>query len=97
MNSDRTRLGRIIEELTDGTFAALSGNFESIHHEVMLNNDYDLVLKDFHSYVDTWEALTATYPNAQDWNRRALHNTAMSGWFSSDRTIREYRDEIWHA
>lgn len=97
VNSDRTRLGRIIEELTDGAFAALSGNFESIHHEVMLNNDYDLVLKDFHSYVDTWEALTATYPNAQDWNRRALHNTAMSGWFSSDRTIREYRDEIWHA
>lgn len=97
VNSDRTRLGRIIEELTDGTFAALSGNFESIHHEVMLNNDYDLVLKDFHSYVDTWEALTATYPNAQDWNRRALHNTAMSGWFSSDRTIHEYRDEIWHA
>lgn len=97
VNSDRTRLGRIIEELTDGTFAALSGNFESIHHEVMLNNDYDLVLKDFHSYVDTWEALTATYPNAQDWNTRALHNTAMSGWFSSDRTIREYRDEIWHA
>ena len=97
VNSDRTRLGRIIEELTDGTFAALSGNFESIHHEVMLNNDYDLVLKDFHSYVDTWEALTATHPNAQDWNRRALHNTAMSGWFSSDRTIREYRDEIWHA
>lgn len=97
VNSDRTRLGLIIEELTDGTFAALSGNFESIHHEVMLNNDYDLVLKDFHSYVDTWEALTATYPNAQDWNRRALHNTAMSGWFSSDRTIREYRDEIWHA
>lgn len=97
VNSDRTRLGRIIEELTDDTFAALSGNFESIHHEVMLNNDYDLVLKDFHSYVDTWEALTATYPNAQDWNRRALHNTAMSGWFSSDRTIREYRDEIWHA
>lgn len=97
VNSDRTRLGRIIEELTDGTFAALSGNFESIHHEVMLNNDHDLVLKDFHSYVDTWEALTATYPNAQDWNRRALHNTAMSGWFSSDRTIREYRDEIWHA
>ena len=97
VNSDRTRLGRIIEELTDGTFAALSGNFESIHHEVMLNNDYDLVLKDFHSYVDAWESLTSTYPDAQDWNRRALHNTAMSGWFSSDRTIREYRDEIWHA
>lgn len=97
VNSDRARLGRIIDQFVDGTFAAQSGNFESIHHELMFNNDYDLVLKDFHSYVDAWEALTATYPDAQDWNRRALHNTAMSGWFSSDRTIREYRDEIWHA
>lgn len=97
VNSDRARLGRIIDQLVNGTFAAQSGNFESIHHELMFNNDYDLVLKDFHSYVDAWEKLTATYPETQDWNRRALHNTAMSGWFSSDRTIREYRDEIWHA
>ncbi len=97
VNSDRGRLGRIIDQLVDGTFAAQSGNFESIHHELMFNNDYDLVLKDFHSYVDAWEKLTATYPDSQGWNRRALHNTAMSGWFSSDRTIREYRDEIWHA
>ena len=97
VNSDRDRLGRIVDELTDGTFAAQSGNFESIRHEVMLNNDYDLVLKDFHSYVDAWEALTASHADSADWNRRALHNTAMSGWFSSDRTIREYRDEIWHA
>lgn len=97
VNSDRPRLGRIIDQLLDGTFAGLSGNFESIHHELMFNNDYDLVLKDFHSYVDAWEALTRTYPNTEDWNRRALHNTAMSGWFSSDRTIREYRDEIWRA
>ena len=97
VNSDRPRLGRIIDQLVDGTFAGLSGNFESIHHELMFNNDYDLVLKDFHSYVDAWETLTSTYPDARDWNRRALHNTAMSGWFSSDRTIREYRDEIWHA
>lgn len=97
VNSDRARLGRIIDQLVNGTFAAQSGNFESIHHELMFNNDYDLVLKDFHSYVDAWEKLTATYPETQDWNRRALHNTAMSGWFSSDRTIREYRDEIWRA
>lgn len=97
VKSEPDRLGRIINELTDGTFARQSGNFERIRHEVMLNNDYDLVMKDFHSYVDAWEELTASYKDTRDWNRRALHNTAMSGWFSSDRTIREYRDDIWHA
>ena len=97
VNADRDRLGRVMNELTDNTFAGLSGNFDSIHNEVMSNNDYDLVLKDFRSYVDAWEELTSSYTDTRDWNRRALHNTAMSGWFSSDRTIREYRDEIWHA
>ena len=97
VHNDPNRLGRIINQLTDGTYAHLSGNFEDIRHELMLNNDPDLVLKDFRPYVDAWEQLTASYSNTMDWNRRALHNTAMSGWFSSDRTIREYRDEIWHA
>ena len=54
-------------------------------------------MKDFRSYVDAWEELTTSYSDRADWNRRALHNTASSGWFSSDRTIRSYRDEIWHA
>ena len=97
LEQDPDRLGRVINELTDGTFARLGGDFESIRHEVMLNNDHDLVMKDFRSYVDAWEQLTAGYTDVETWNRKALHNTAMSGWFSSDRTIREYRDDIWHA
>ena len=97
VDQDPDRLGKVMSELTDGTFAHLNGNFDSIRHEVMLNNDHDLVLKDFRSYVNAWEKLTQSYKYREDWNRRALHNTAMSGWFSSDRTIREYRDDIWHA
>ena len=96
-NGDRDRLGRVIDELTDDTFAALSGDFESIFNELMSGNDHDFVMKDFHSYVAAWEELTQSYSDRESWNRRALHNTASSGWFSSDRTIREYRDEIWGA
>ena len=97
LNGDRERLGHVMDELKDNTFAGLSGNFESIYNELMNNNDPDLVMADFRSYVDAWEALTNSYGDQETWNRKALLNTASSGWFSSDRTIREYRDEIWHA
>ncbi len=97
LNGDRERLGRVMDELKDYTFAGLSGNFESIYNELMNNNDPDLVMADFRSYVDAWEKLTGSYGDQETWNRKALLNTASSGWFSSDRTIREYRDEIWHA
>lgn len=97
LNGDRERLGRVMGELKDNTFAGLSGNFESIYNELMNNNDPDLVMADFRSYVDAWEKLTGGYGDQETWNRKALLNTASSGWFSSDRTIREYRDEIWHA
>lgn len=97
LNGDRERLGRVMDELKDNTFAGLLGNFESIYNELMNNNDPDLVMADFRSYVDAWEKLTGSYGDQETWNRKALLNTASSGWFSSDRTIREYRDEIWHA
>ena len=97
LNGDRERLGRVMDELKDNTFAGHSGNFESIYNELMNNNDPDLVMADFRSYVDAWEKLTGSYGDQETWNRKALLNTASSGWFSSDRTIREYRDEIWHA
>lgn len=97
LNGDRERLGHVMDELKDNTFAGLSGNFESIYNELMNNNDPDLVMADFRSYVDAWEKLTGSYSDQETWNRKALLNTASSGWFSSDRTIREYRDEIWHA
>lgn len=97
LNGDRERLGHVMDELKDNTFAGLSGNFESIYNELMNNNDPDLVMADFRSYVDAWEKLTGSYGDQETWNRKALLNTASSGWFSSDRTILEYRDEIWHA
>lgn len=97
LNGDRERLGRVMDELKDNTFVGLSGNFESIYNELMNNNDPDLVMADFRSYVDAWEKLAGSYGDQETWNRKALLNTASSGWFSSDRTIREYRDEIWHA
>ena len=77
--------------------ASLKTYFTESYNELMNNNDPDLVMADFRSYVDAWEKLTGSYGDQETWNRKALLNTASSGCFSSDRTIREYRDEIWHA
>jgi len=95
-NADRGRIGRVVDELTDGTLAHLSGNFELIRDELMTNNDHDLVLKDFYSYVEAWSELTDSYADRRAWNKSAIHNTARSGYFSSDRTIGEYADDVWH-
>ena len=96
-NADRDRLGRVVDELVDGTFAKLSGNFNMIYDGLMRQNDADFVLKDFMPYVTAWEELEETYQDQAVWNRMALANIANSGYFSSDRTIREYADDIWHV
>ena len=95
-NGDRDHLGRIVDVLTDGSLARLSGNFDSIHDYLMVDNDPDLVMRDFHSYVQAWNELTEFYGDRAAWNKAALHNTAKAGYFSSDRTIREYMADIWH-
>ena len=95
-NADRARLGRIVDQLTDGTLARLSGNFESVRDHLMVENDPYLVMKDFYAYVQAWEELTGGYADRRAWNKSALHNTAKAGFFSSDRTIREYMSDIWH-
>lgn len=90
------RLKLVVDQLVDGTYDRLSGNFGCIYDSVLRNNDEFFVLKDFKSYVNAWEHLEGIYDDRERWNRMALHNTAKSGFFSSDRTIKQYADEIWH-
>ena len=66
-------LARIVNMLTDGSLSRLSGNFESIHDYLLINNDPDLVLIDFDAYVKAWEELTQSYADRRSWNARALH------------------------
>jgi starch phosphorylase len=56
-----------------------------------------MLLADLRAYIETQEAVDALYRKPLEWDRKALINVARSGVFSSDRTIREYADEIWHV
>jgi starch phosphorylase len=54
------------------------------------------VLQDFQSYKQAQAHIDTAYKDTRRWARMAIHNTASSGKFSSDRTIRQYADEIWN-
>ena len=96
VNSD-PRLGRVVNQLVDGSLARLNGNFNLVHDELMTNNDQWFVLKDFQPYVKAFEELRQTCDDPHTWARMSLINTARAGKFSSDRTIREYAEDIWKA
>ena len=93
-NSDH-RLKKVVDHLLDGTFSGLSGNFDLIYDNVLRKNDEFFVLKDFAAYVDAWHDLERLYRDKTAWGRISVHNTACSGYFSSDRTIEDYVRDIW--
>ena len=63
----------------------------------LLQWDTFMLLADFQSYVDCQKRVGSAYEDAPRWTRMSIRNVARSGHFSSDRTIREYADEIWRV
>ena len=92
------RLRRITSQLVDGTLKDAKGEplgFWEIYDDLLSRGDEFFVLKDFDSYVRAFEELDKLYRNKEKWGAMSLANIAGSAYFSSDRTIREYADEIW--
>ena len=71
------------------------GAFGAVHHSLLQGGDPYLLLADFRSYSDAQARVDAAYRDKKQWAKMAILNTARMGKFSSDRTIREYADEIW--
>ena len=69
--------------------------FAPIHDTLLSGGDPYMVLADFRSFSDCQARVDAAYKDRDGWARKAILNTARVGKFSSDRTIREYADEIW--
>ncbi len=73
------------------------GIFNPIRETLLTKGDHYMHLADLTAYVKTQEAVGQLYTDQQEWTRKAILNVASSGWFSSDRTIRQYAEEIWDA
>ena len=73
------------------------GIFRPLLDSLFVHNDRYFLMADLRAYSDRHEEAVALYrDNRSDWNRKSLLNIASSGFFSSDRTIKEYANEIWH-
>ena len=95
-------LHRILDMLVDGTICPEDPHrYYEIYQSLLFGQggqmaDVYMVLADFEDYVRIHEQVNAEYQNQALWNKKAILNVAGSGFFSSDRTILEYNDKIWH-
>ena len=88
-------LARVIDSLHDCTWSNNPNEFQLIFNDLMLHHDEFFVLADFDAYAQAHREVSAWYQNRPAWARAMLINIAKSGYFSSDRTIRQYANEIW--
>ena len=86
----------IIDSLINGTWSKQHDKFQSIYNEIMLKNDEYFILADLGSYVEAQKYINELYKDKDKWNKICLVNIAKSAYFSSDRTINDYNDRIWH-
>jgi starch phosphorylase len=87
----------IFQLIRDGFFSrGNSAQFQPLLDNLMYHDPY-FVLADYQSYSDCQAHVDQSYRDKEGWTRMSILNSARSGKFSSDRTIREYCDEIWKA
>ena len=95
-NSD-ARVKKVLDSLFNGPWTGdKPDRFRSIFDEIMYKNDTFFILKDFAAYVEAQEKIEEKYKDRLSWAKSCLINVASSGYFTSDRTIREYVKDIWH-
>ena len=90
----------VLTQLVDGTYSSNLDEFRDIYNSLLDGQggrpDMYFILKDFRSYAEAQERVSAAYADSAKWAKMAMLNTAKCGKFSSDRTIEEYAQEIWH-
>ena len=89
-------LKRAVDFIVSDTVKAVgcSENLERLYNE-LLNKDWFMTFPDFNDYVETREKAYAAYDNRKEWAKKMIVNISKAGFFSSDRTIAQYNEDIW--
>jgi starch phosphorylase len=92
-----SELRAAIDAVADGVFShGDRDSFASVVDSILGRDEY-LTLADYRSYVDSQDAVTAAWTDQHRWTRMSILNTARCGFFSSDRTVKDYCEQIWHV
>lgn len=90
-------LNQALTQIATGAFSPDdSRRYASLFDSLVNFGDHYQLLADYRSYIDTQYKVDELYKNRDEWTRRTVMNIANMGYFSSDRTIQEYADEIWN-
>jgi starch phosphorylase len=84
-----------VDTIASGAFAKGDRSVFAPVVEAMLGHDEYLSLADYRSYIDCQDTVAEAWADPERWTRMSILNTARCGFFSSDRTVREYCDQIW--
>ena len=91
-----SRLKQVLDMIASGYFSpAEPGRYQPLVDVLTHGGDQYLLLADYASYIACQEQVDAVYRQPQLWTRKAILNVANMGKFSSDRTIKEYAEQIW--
>jgi starch phosphorylase len=94
--SQDNEIRQLMELLEGGRFSQHEpGIFDVLTGGLRNPQDPWLTIADLRSYIDAQREVAKAYQDSDNWNRMSIINTASSGWFSSDRTIQQYADQIW--
>jgi starch phosphorylase len=89
-------LRRVVDALSSGLFSnGDQDRFKPVVDALLHHGDPYLLLADFKAYLDCQDRVDDCYRNPQQWIKKSILNVAAMGYFSSDRTIREYAADIW--
>ncbi|HHV33520.1 MAG TPA: glycogen/starch/alpha-glucan phosphorylase [Acholeplasma sp.] len=94
--NNNPKLKKVIDQLTNGFFEKVPANEFLEIRDSLLHRDQYFVLKDFNSYAKKQAEANELYKNQDKWVTKTIINTAKSGFFSTDRTIEDYNNDIWH-
>jgi starch phosphorylase len=94
---DDPELRAVIDEIANGFYSPPGAPdlFRPVIESLLMRDEY-LVLADYRAYVEAQEAVDALWADPSAWSAMSIRNTARSGFFSSDRSMQDYFDRIWH-